>query len=395
MDRKLIDFVKNNKINILLFLLYIVSPIISLFVFLYLFFFNEKCNKKYLSILIGLSFAYIAFHIIPLETDDLYRHYKILNILRYVPLRDINKYGYPGVILNTFIMYLCSKIGEVRLYPFFMIFVGFFIVGIIFENLEKKFKISNIDKCLIYIFIFFEIVPRYYFSGIRNHMVFIILSFMIIRYYLYNMKNLRFFIIICLILYFVHNGIVLPMFIFGSYELFYKRIKNNSLLKRLCIVSIIFILPIIRVFAYALNLLPLNITLIDKIQLYTSQLINIQNMNQWILFAFLIFFNYVLSYILKKENKINEYNDFFNYFCLYCIAFIPNMMILLRFIYMISILSIPIIFEFFSIKKDRIVKYIKYIMIFVIFIQIIYTYRSLLAYPLIFDKSIIDLLFFI
>ena len=392
---------------LLLVLSFFISPLISLLIsiILYFFYIDHEINKKFLIVMISLSIAYFSFHLIPLETDDLFRHYKILNTIKNVSFLDSFKFGYPGVPLNTIIMYICSKIfNEVRLYPLILIFFGFLFLFMIFLNLENKFRIPKILEFILFAFVFFEMVPRYYFSGIRNHFTFIILSFLIIEFYFSKKSRNKILlsIIISILLYFIHNGVILVLILFLFYELIYK----NLLSKKICKILNVFIVFSLPLIAFVMNIVKeiipslLNFVLFQKIDLYTSTLFNIQNINQYFLFIILVIFNMIVNYLIinkinTTDNEIIKYLNFFKFICLVTLGFIPNMMMLLRLIYLISFLSIPIIFIYFNKEKNKMRKnIIIFTMVVLIGIQIIYTYRSLIAYPLVFDKNLIDLLIF-
>lgn len=383
-----------------------VSPLCSLIFSMYLLF-NKKSgvNQYYSALIFSISIAYFAFHVVPLETDDLFRHYKILNTISKTSLLESLNYGYPGVPLNTFIMGICSIImKDPRFYPFILIFVGFYFVCILFIKCQNKFNISLNLQFLIFMFIFFEMVPRYYFSGLRNHFIFIIQSFFIINYYFKSKKKkpLFLFIFISTLMYFIHNGAILFLVIVLFYEFIYSKITNFKL-KRIFDFLIVFCLPIVKMLISVVELfIPslMDSTLFQKIAGYTSQFFNIHNLNQYLLFLVLIGFNMIITYLTYKKSDILEsqilmYLDFFRVVCIFAISYIPNMMLLLRFIYLITFLSIPVLYVFFnSISNDKYKVIFSCVMVLILSVQIIYTYRSLCAYPLVFDIDIKNLLLF-
>ncbi len=402
----------NNQISnyffyVLLTFLTILSPLISIVINLFLFFSNQKRIKKmYLAMLLSFSFGYIAYHTVPLESDDLYRHYQIMENLSHVGITEIFNFGYLGVPLNTLIMYMFAVIRCPHMYPAFYVGFGVFLI----MDILKCFPLDSINTSrfkrffinfIFFLFILLEIFPRYYISGLRNHFAFIVLAYTIIFYYINNsntkFRKLRLFLsfFCCL---FIHSGSILIITFFLFYNFIYKRLHGK--IKILITLLLLCLFPILNLFAKIIGtFFPkfLSNVIINKFVIYSSELINITNFNHYTLLIVLLIFNFVILLIVKRKANNNLfflYNDFYSAFFLFYLAFIPNMTYLMRLTYIISILSIPIFHQFFSIiKKNNLFIFVISVIIFLNIILLLFNYRSIIAYPWYLDIHYLEFFF--
>lgn len=324
----------------------------------------------------------------------------MINLLKSVDFSQILGYGYPGVAINTFIMYLCSIINLPSLYPFLLISLGFFLILTIFNKIGHK--IPNNENLLIFIFVLFEMFPRYYFSGLRNHFVFIILTCLILHYYLNKSHKPITFLIyffICIVSCLIHNSVIMIVCILLFYELFF--VKMNSTLKKICIFGIIFAIPIFMSLSYLIGqLYPelLENIIIHKLYVYSFRSFYIYSYVQYFLLLGIVLFNSAIGFYVKSKSKFVEYkkyNDFFCFILIFCIALLPNMTVLMRFIYLISFMSIPILMQLFAIidKRKTLYKVLKLILVVFILLLILYIIVNIKSYPWEFNKSYMELLF--
>lgn len=397
---------KNNylikyKNQIIFTLLFFLSPL--LFIPLGIFYLKKNQSNKtslYLIFLIALSFGYIAFHTVPLISDDLYRHYEVMNNLKNLDIFSIWDYGYPLVPLNTFIMYICSLFNS-NLYPFFLIFIGMFIYFYLFNELNKTFNISTYNFIFVLTFSYLSMIPRYYYSGLRNHFVLLIISYLI--YITFKKERIKkqdtlIFILSCILLSLIHISSVL---ILAIYILYLVRENLSDKLKKIYDILMIFGSQILLLFTnlcYCLFPSLINNIFFRKIYGYMKNFIYVQNLKQYILFLIFIVLCIIVFYFVKGKQKkecLNKYNTFFYVFLLMTITMVPNMSILIRFIYMLSYLIVPMIYQLFTCNiNKKFIFPIKIIMVLILIGNLIYLYKSIIAYPWIFDKNVLDLFFF-
>lgn len=130
-------------------------------------------NKKYITIL-AFGLGIIAFFTIPNETDDLQRHFNVINEFKLLPIQSIFYSGYIPNYINNLIMFIVSKTGIPNLYTMLLTFIGYKILFLFVNDVYNKYNINNKKNLiLIIIFIFSMSFYRMYILALRNYFCFI------------------------------------------------------------------------------------------------------------------------------------------------------------------------------------------------------------------------------
>lgn len=384
----------------LAFVCFLISPIISIFLNCYLIYKSQTFKQKYLiSAIIALSFGYLGYHTIPIESQDLFRHYKIINILSNVPIADVLKYSYPGVYLNTYIMYFCAILKNPSLYSLIYLSIGFYIIFFLALKFGAKYKISFSNMILVLLFVLLCMNFRYYYSGLRNHFSFLLCMIVIYRDFFCRKKDWVNVLLFALA-YFIHLGAIIIIVIYYAYNLIYIKIPKK--IKRYVNIAIpIFGFLSILLVNFLSIIFPslLNVAFFSKVYEYIHTS-SITNLSYYVLLIIFVIFIFTLVCILKSKyinlEDSDNYITFTFFYILITIGISWNMELLVRFSYLLSFLSISI--HMLTIKtivtSNSRYKKIYYVsMILIIVSQIAFNIIFNLNYPWLFDENIIDLLF--
>ena len=151
---------KDYNKEFILAICFVISPLLTLpfaaFLFLHA---KNPVSRVIYAVMMSCTMAFVAFHTIPLESDDLYRHLWSISVLREIPFADIFAASYQGVYLNTLIMYLVSQTGVYGLYPALFVGLGYFLIWRNMSRLDihkRRFP----EAALIMLFVFFAVNCR-------------------------------------------------------------------------------------------------------------------------------------------------------------------------------------------------------------------------------------------
>lgn len=308
-------------------------------------------NKKRRCIFLAFfccTMGFLAYHTVPLESDDLSRHYENMRILQYTNIVDSFQSSYPLVYLNTIIMYICAKLGKYQLYPMIYITIGYGLILYIYTKMLEKKKISKFEKIIIFLFVFFAVNCRDFISGLRNYFSFIVCMYLIVREKVFNYKKIYTYIgILCVS--FIHTSAIA----FLVWEFISDTFKKGTL-KKIILVSIFFTLPVL--FLVSKGMIPfVPQTIINKLDMYinSAKVINFNVYFYQIGIVLLMVFCHIIN---RRQNmmKFTEINNFLDYYLVFMLSIIPIMTFLSRFVSFLVAIS-PVIFvqTYLQIDKNK------------------------------------------
>lgn len=266
-----------------------------------LFLWKEKKEFENLSIIfISLGLAIIAMYTLPNPSDDLQRHFDVMNSYKDHPLEVIFLSGYSFVVLNNLIMYLIAQTGLLSLYQGIFTFIGYFILFKLVISYYNDLKVN--DKKILFIvllFIFCMSFYKTYILAIRNYFCFIAGTYC---WYLYNKNKMKIltYVIIIFLLALIHPVSLALLILL----LLFEQMKQKYL-KNIFLLGIIFHYPILKlIFAFVSQ----DSLIYQKINPYLSGTIQPYNLNFMILYCLLAIFAFTIIYIINKENLISTEN---------------------------------------------------------------------------------------
>lgn len=146
------------QLIIFLILLTVLSPVFAIPFFIIFLFMVEPKYKVYVMIMLSVSLGVILFQIVPNETMDLYRYYKIIDTFREISFNPLLLFNNSDPITYG-LMYLVSKTYNNHFLPFISIILFYFLY---YKAINELLCIYNLEK-------------KYY-----NKAIFFILSIVII-----------------------------------------------------------------------------------------------------------------------------------------------------------------------------------------------------------------------
>lgn len=189
------------------------------------FFVDLRINKYQIAIggiIFAVSLSVIAYCTEPVYTDDLYRHFQEITMMKNGGLYYLeNQAIYKDNFIINYFFYFISLIGNERLLPFFSIVLTYIIFFYIIYDFCKKEKVK-IDILAIYIFMHFALCfLRYSISGVRNYLAFSIIALAIYREIVKNNKNIITYMLY-IIPVFIHSSSLIFILLRVTYKLFSK-----------------------------------------------------------------------------------------------------------------------------------------------------------------------------
>lgn len=380
--------IRNNWKMLALIFLFLLSPVLALPFSLYMFV-KEKNREAvfvYMVLICG-SLAFLAFHTVPAESDDLFRHIQNMQLLRYTAFKDIFGASYTGVYLNTIIMTICGKIGAYGLYPALYVFVGYFLI--LYNTIRVKLRKRNtIEIVLILMFVFFSVNFRDFISGLRNYFAFIVCGYFLMNQKCFS-KDKRVTYLGIALMGFIHTS----SFIILAIVLLSDVVKDKKW-KKLVLIGMSMFLPLSIVACKIVLMIPVfkESTLINKVYRYftTPNIINVKVY----LFQIGILILALGCHLLNKQRVRKNFvqiNNFLDYYLMFLIAVSPIMLLLGRFLFMLVPLMPLIFIQTLDLyRNNMIVKRIIYgVLVLFIVAGIVMFLASLRAYPWMFDLKTI------
>ena len=114
------------QLIIFLILLTVLSPVFAIPFFIIFLFMVEPKYKVYVMIMLSVSLGVILFQIVPNETMDLYRYYKIIDTFREISFNPLLLFNNSDPITYG-LMYLVSKTYNNHFLPFISIILFYFL----------------------------------------------------------------------------------------------------------------------------------------------------------------------------------------------------------------------------------------------------------------------------
>ncbi|WP_273401848.1 hypothetical protein [Traorella massiliensis] len=288
--------------------------------------YKKSQNTKYIVILsFGLSI--IAFYTMPNISDDLQRHFTVINEFKNAPLEAIFYSGYTPNYLNNFIMFLVSKTGIPNLYTMFFTFLGYFIL---FKYIDDIYQDNNINSksqfLLLILFAFSLSFYKVYILAIRNYFCFIA-GIYILYLYQKNKINIYLYSFFLLLLSLIH----VVSLIFIAYFIFIK--LKNKYVKISVLILILFHKLLLTIF---LNLIPHNNYFYEKLMPYLTEEIQAYNINFMILYGIIILFSLFLVYLTYTTNQ--EKSQLLLFSTIFALSTYYQFDLIRRFIYVVPII---------------------------------------------------------
>lgn len=382
----------------------IVMPTFSLLVNIPAFLKSKtKVGKSVFLVLILVVVSYLALHVIPAESNDLYRHYEKINIYiqRDFSFSEAFSRGYSGVYLHTAFSYLVAQTGITELYAAILVPCTFAVFLWFFKNMDTKIELSIKQKLATLIFLFFAMTPRSAFLGVRNHLVYFLLAYFIWLFLEEGKTKVHHIVMMCLActaLYFFHMAAIVIVAIFVLFLIYEKSCKSIKIAIALLLLFSIAILYLMNYFCFTYLEQLSSIPLMQKVLTYAGDIFVFDNFNHYLMLVGLIIALAILICFVRyneKHSKFTRFNQFYFVCILFSIGSIPNFDIMSRNTYFLSIAAIPVFYQFFHRYQHKRVIMLGFYAVWGCFIvaQVIFTWRSLVAYPWEFDITVVDLWF--
>jgi len=341
------------------FLISILTLIAILIVLGYFIIKNKKITNKILIILgaiLVVALALIACCIEPKETNDLYRHFKCIDLMREYGTDAITEYDTLPATKGLF--YLVSLLPTNHLLPFISAIIIYGIFMFIIYDFNKRNDITSRVVAIGILLNFAMCTYATCISGIRNAMAFAFIALALYMDLIRKEKPIKtiwpYIIAVCL-----HPASWLVIAIRIIYQLTYK-LKHIDKLKYLILLIGLFPSVIINVL-YFINL-DATIYIADKLHAYT--------MHPWqddirllCVLVILLICIYIVTIWLKRKNNEIEYLKYINFLQFYILVIFGSMFIdqifIKRLTILLAFLMIPLVYliENNSTKKQKLIIY--------------------------------------
>lgn len=288
--------------------------------------YKKSQNTKYI-IILSFGLSIIAFYTMPNISDDLQRHFNVINEFKNAPLESIFYSGYTPNYLNNLIMFLVSKTGIPNLYTMIFTFFGYLILFKYIDEIYQDNNIINKNQFLLMILFAFSLsFYKVYILAIRNYFCFIAGIYIL---YLYQKKkiNIYMYFFFLLLLSLIH----VTSLIFIIFIVFIK-LKNKAV-KTIILVVLLFHKLILNILLY---LLPENNYFYQKIIPYLTQEVLSYNTNFMILYGIIILFAFFVIYINWKSNR--EKSELLLFSTIFAMSTYYQFDLIRRFIYMVPLI---------------------------------------------------------
>jgi hypothetical protein len=166
-----------------------------------------KCNKKIIFIF-SMALACISFSYIPVETNDLFRHYLQIDFFKNYSIMDVMSYDFLFII--NLVFYFISIINLKGLLPFLSTLITYYLLIYIAIDIAKTFKPGKLQYSIIILLLLGIIPYNFVVSGVRFYTCVAIFIYACYREFIKNNNNFN-----TKLLY------IFPIFIHYSSVLFY------------------------------------------------------------------------------------------------------------------------------------------------------------------------------
>lgn len=336
------------------YLLFVISPLISLPIILLGYLFDKKKKSFTYALLMGLLLGIISYHFIPLSSYDLYRHHLVCYTLKgktfaYL-LKNINNFDLE--LFPLLYTYIISMLKNINLQQFFVVTIGYTIIFSILYDYRKKENIKLIPFLIITCFTYFGFNALNFISGLWFYIALITLFLTLYLDY-YCKWNKKIVYVLYIATLFMHTSMFFPIVIL----IIYKIMGNKFNLKSLMICGLIFMIP-----TFLLSLL--NSIVSTSILSNIEWLINVYFDNNYLMQRFYsgnafyiemikLFISLLFIFLLRKEKKFENIKGFIIILSVCTLIMMIKSIVMIRFIMLIQFLSIPFMIEYFSDFKKR------------------------------------------
>lgn len=331
----------------ILFIVCIILPILCIGSGGYFLIQDQKKRDILSIVLISAGLSFIAFYTLPNASDDLQRHFDVMENYQNHSIMVIFYSGYSFVYLNNLIMYIIAQTNLFGLYQAIFTFIGYFflfkLIRMIYDDLDLQSKNILIG---MFLFIFCMSFYKTYILAIRNYFCFITGA-----YYCYALKTerirIRHYLIIILLLTLIH-----PVSLVLMIPFLIDRIKNRKIQFAL-LAGIFFHYPILKVL---LSICPKDAFIYLKIQPYLNGTIQPYNTNYMILYMLLALFALFVIILMYKQKFYR-----IKYLILYTVLALSTFYqfdLIRRFMYLVPLFMIEPLFILLSERKIK--KYFRF-----------------------------------
>ncbi len=277
-------------------IVYLVLVIAILFVTgLRIIFDYKKCGKKTIMIF-AVALSCISFSYIPIESDDLYRHFLDLNYLKDFNIIDVISLDF--LFVKNLLFYLVSLTGINGFLAFTSTFVTYYLIILVIINVSKKYNTSKIQYILL-VLICLSVLPyTFVVSGVRFHMAVAIFVYACYREFIEKKNNILTNIIYILPIFLHYSAIVFIVF----------KILSNITNKNKFIFGIT-CLTLATYSYWKMSLLEFISSaslkvFIDKVEMYSEEFVYKSSWQMLLLvFYILVYVAVFFVSIILKENK--------------------------------------------------------------------------------------------
>ncbi len=320
----------------------------------------KKHIEIYISLIIALALAILAYLWVPKQGYDLYQYYNWLEKLRTFNTKDVIGFfklrGEPVIMLY---FYIIAKIGNFQLLQVLPTFLFYFIALFMLVDYAKSRKISY-SKVTFVGMLLFSLCEYVYIAGcFRYTLAFIIFA---LALYLENIKgkNNKWIWILYVLPCLIHTA----TFILLAFRIL-SSIKNKKL-----IIAVMSAIIIVMVFPKII-VLPISYISIEGLNRITMKIImyfnkwqiplNLQYIYRIAQTLFLIFTSIYFDIINKENNIFKKYNKYLYIIVIFTILCIPYHTLFFRFNDLLLILMLEKIMELFNSFKYKKEKYFFFI----------------------------------
>jgi len=251
-----------------------------------------KCNKKII-LVFSISLACISYSYMPVQADDLYRHY--LQMDSYKGLNLIEVIGSGFLFVNNLALYFIGLTGLKGILPLVATFITYFLLLDAAVDIAKTFKPNKLQYSLL-ILLLLGIVPyTFVVSGIRFYTSVAIFVYACYREFVKKNSN-AWTQLLYTIPIFIHYSLII---LFAFKIILRLTYKNKLYFKIVCLIFITYDLWKNAIISVLLSHKPGDF--IDKLKMY-SQPFPYDSLWQRLLIIFL-FIAYIVTFFIIILNK--------------------------------------------------------------------------------------------
>lgn len=340
------------KIPVFVTVLFFFFPLITVPLILYLYLKYEK-YRTYFSSLLGIAVGFIAYHMVPPVSFDLYR----------IQDEIIRAKGLPtdgAVILlqnsaepvRDAIIYLVAQLGNPDLLQFFIVAIGYWIIFYIVGDSSARAHLSWKMTMLVLLTVLLSLTAVSFFSGLWNYFAMILFS---LGFYLQIMRNYKapIPIILYVLAIFVHTSVLFPVILLAVFLLLKRKISITLFVIMIAAFSLPSIISVLTSLAPDLPLVS-QLDAMFKSYFGSKSSLDIEYGPRVIMLELFKLVPIILISTMFKF-KISEEKDTqkFSFLLMFAIfAIIISSILFLRYTFLVVLLFTPLFVRFFKENKS-------------------------------------------